>query len=215
MEKLKVPVTGTQSFGVRVGDGYRVRSEGECRGVCIDLQGVTAVLDFFPFDMNSSDVVLGMAWLETLGETMIDWKNQVMLFKNKGKTVTLCGDPTLSKTLVSLKAMLKTIQKEGHGYLVEFGSLQKQTESEKDMDSRLCEVLEQFQSVFKPLAGLPPIRNHEHAIRLLPNAQPPNIRPYRYPYYQKNEIERIVREMLASGIIKPSVSHFFSRSVTS
>eukprot|EP00253_Pinus_taeda_P004764 PITA_04764 len=37
---------------------------------------------------------------------------------------------------------------------------------------------------------------------------PPNIRPYRYRYAQKSEIERMVAEMLKAGIIQPSQSSF-------
>lgn len=34
--------------------------------------------------------------------------------------------------------------------------------------------------------------------------------PYRYPYYQKDEIEKLVNEMLATSIIQPSKSPFAS-----
>lgn len=34
------------------------------------------------------------------------------------------------------------------------------------------------------------------------------MRPYRYPFTQKNEVERLVQEMLDAGIIWPSKSSF-------
>jgi hypothetical protein len=39
---------------------------------------------------------------------------------------------------------------------------------------------------------------------------PPNIRPYRYPYAQKSEIECMVEEMLGDGIIRPSQSSYYA-----
>jgi hypothetical protein len=36
------------------------------------------------------------------------------------------------------------------------------------------------------------------------------MRPYRYPYFQKEEIEKIVAELLLSGVIRPSQSPFSS-----
>jgi hypothetical protein len=45
---------------------------------------------------------------------------------------------------------------------------------------------------------------------LIKGAQPVSVRPYRYPYFQKEEIERIVQELLDSGVIRPSHSPFSS-----
>ncbi|RVX03831.1 Transposon Tf2-8 polyprotein [Vitis vinifera] len=41
-------------------------------------------------------------------------------------------------------------------------------------------------------------------------AKPVCVGPYRYPYFQKSEIENIVHEMLQSGIVRPSQSPFSS-----
>ena len=51
---------------------------------------------------------------------------------------------------------------------------------------------------------------HDHHIPLEPGVRPVNVRPYRYPRIQKNEIERAVKEMLETSIIKPSSSSFSS-----
>ena len=40
--------------------------------------------------------------------------------------------------------------------------------------------------------------------------QPVCRRPYRYPFYQKNEIKKIVRELLSVGSIRNSTSPFAS-----
>ena len=64
--------------------------------------------------------------------------------------------------------------------------------------------------MFETPKGLPPIRDHDHVIHLIQGSVPPKIRPYRYPYVQKSEIERMIAEMLEAGIIQPSQISFFT-----
>ena len=71
-------------------------------------------------------------------------------------------------------------------------------------------LLLEFEKVFEKPIGLPPTRNHEHQTILKEGAQPTCVRPYRYPYYQKNEIETFFKELLDSGAIKPSQNPFSS-----
>ena len=58
--------------------------------------------------------------------------------------------------------------------------------------------------------GLPPILSKQHQITLKNGSNPINVRPYRYPQIQKEEIERLVADMLQTGIIQPSRSPFSS-----
>ena len=71
-------------------------------------------------------------------------------------------------------------------------------------------LLQQYNDVFAEPSTLPPHRSHDHAIPLQDNAGPVSVRPYRYPYYQKAEIEKMVQELLTSGLIRPSTSPFSS-----
>jgi hypothetical protein len=68
----------------------------------------------------------------------------------------------------------------------------------------IAEILKEFETFFSEPKGLPPSRAHDHAIPLQDGAQPVSVRPYRYPYFHKEEIERIVQELIDSGVIRPS-----------
>ncbi|GKA11101.1 ty3-gypsy retrotransposon protein, partial [Tanacetum coccineum] len=67
-----------------------------------------------------------------------------------------------------------------------------------------------YDSLFQVPTCLPPNRAIDHRIHLLPNTKPVNVRPYRYPHYQKGEMENLVTEMLGQGIIRFSHSPFLS-----
>ena len=71
-------------------------------------------------------------------------------------------------------------------------------------------LLQEFGDVFETPTGLPPFRGHEHQITLMKGSQPVCQRPYRYPFYQKNEIEKTVRELLSIGSIRNNTSPFAS-----
>jgi hypothetical protein len=64
--------------------------------------------------------------------------------------------------------------------------------------------------VFEEPKGLPPTRSHDHKILFKEDSTCVCVRPYRHPYFQKTEIEKIVRELLQSGVIRPSQSPFSS-----
>ena len=117
----------------------------------------------------------------------------------------------MSKMQVSLKSMRKVIKDKGEGVLIELGRMEaKLCEGQKEVPNELKPVLAKFERVFSAPVELPPWRGKEHGITLAPGTSPISVRPYRYPYFQKNEIEKLVGEMLAAGIIQPSSSPFSS-----
>lgn len=63
--------------------------------------------------------------------------------------------------------------------------------------AELDQLLAKYLSVFQVPTTLPPVQSHDHRITLEPSTGPVNVRPYRYPYIQKNEIERAVKKMLS------------------
>ncbi|GKD13670.1 ty3-gypsy retrotransposon protein [Tanacetum coccineum] len=83
-------------------------------------------------------------------------------------------------------------------------------EAPAEFVSTLNTLFHRFASIFEPPSGLPPPRLLDHHISLVPNTTPVNVKPYRYPHYQKSEIEKLVGEMLSDGIIRPSCSPYSS-----
>lgn len=71
-------------------------------------------------------------------------------------------------------------------------------------------ILKRFQKVFEDPKQLPPIHNIDHRIFLQPGSVPVNVRPYCYPYFQKDVMEKLVKEMLEYGFIRPSTSPYSS-----
>ncbi|KAA0039533.1 peroxidase 64 [Cucumis melo var. makuwa] len=163
-------------------------------------------------------MVLGMQWLQKQGSMTVDWRNLAMTFVVGDAKVVLKGDPSLTRMEISLKMLIKQWKPDDRGYLVDFRAMGvKKTDRQLTVGETVeelqleFELLEQeFADIFELPAGLPPLRQIDHQIQLKDGTDPINVRLYRYPHVQKNEIEKLVNEMLATGIICPSVSPFSS-----
>lgn len=150
-----------------------------CKGVVLTLQNIEIMEDFLLLELGSTDVILGMQWLETLRGMQVNWKALTMKFRISGIAVTLQGDPSLSSSLVSLKAMLKALKKEREGMLVELGSLEtSRVVVSIGIPAPFQAILQRFAGVFDWPKQLLPSRGRDHAITLLPGSAPVNVRPY-------------------------------------
>lgn len=118
-------VEETRGFEVQVGDGYKVPGKGICRELEVDFQGCKMKQDFHPFALGNVDVILGMVWLYTVDNTNTSWRRLTLAFEWEGKHVVIKGDPALQTTTVSARTMIRTIQNEGVGFVVELSEIQK------------------------------------------------------------------------------------------
>lgn len=188
---LELTVTPSEEFGVSLGTGDSVQGRGICKSVVLEVQGMVIVEFFLPLELGNSDVILGIQWLEKLGTMTTNWKTQTLRFQLGEETVTLKEDPSLGRSDISLKAMIRQLRKAGQGYLVELNGLEtpnQEEESRAKCPEFLVSLMEEYQQVFALPPGLPPHRSHDHAIILKEGTNPINVRPYRYPQVQKNEI---------------------------
>ena len=67
-------------------------------------------------------------------------------------------------------------------------------------------VLKEFEDVFKEVPGLPPRRDIDFSIDLMPGATPISKTPYRMSTPELKELQMQLEEILKKGYICPSVS---------
>ena len=117
----------------------------------------------------------------------------------------------LGLTQIELEVIVgdKIIKMGECGLLLHIATLSLQS-GLKPIPTDMQTLLDEFAVVFEEPPGLPPNRSHDHHILLFEGSAPVNVRPYRYPYYQKSKIEKMVQEMLKTCIIRPSRSPFSS-----
>jgi hypothetical protein len=163
----------------------------------------------FSIDMGGCDIVLGVEWLHTLGPITMDFKDLTMQFQQEGQQYKFQGITTGSLEIISSHHMEKLLKKGHSGIISQLHSIQAVETPSVHPD--LQSILSQHQVVFQTPQGLPPSRDdHDHSIPLISGSLPPNVLPYHHPFAQKNEIEKIVQELLEVGVIHPSTNPYSS-----
>ncbi|KAL4301787.1 hypothetical protein GQ457_10G024180 [Hibiscus cannabinus] len=136
-----------------------------------------------------------------------------MQFVWQGNLVTLNGIQPQPLTCMGPKACSKALKSSATPYSACLLLLSSYMEVKLNKDcvtTALEKLLADYEDVFMEPTGLPPERGHDHKIPLLDETAVVKIKLYRYPAYQKNEIEKLVQEMLHTGIIRDSNSSFAS-----
>ncbi|GAU35788.1 hypothetical protein TSUD_56650 [Trifolium subterraneum] len=205
----------TPHMNVKLGNGFQVTTQGVCIGleVCIGDFKINPTMHLF--DLGGIDVVLGIEWLQTLGDTITNWRQQIMSFWCDKKWVTLKGQGGYRRTAVALHSILNRPKPNAEPNVIWEATKVKSkggTDSNlnKQQQYELEELLNKHDAIFQIPTELPPKRSRDHAINLVEGQGAVNVRPYRYPHHHKNEIERQANEMLATGVIRHSKSSFSS-----
>ncbi|KAJ1412410.1 Aspartic peptidase domain superfamily [Sesbania bispinosa] len=80
-----------KGLGIRFGDGSRAFTKGICLKLEVLIGKYTCTLDAWILDMGGLDLILGVAWLRTLGDVTRNWETMTMTFTSQDKDEELHG----------------------------------------------------------------------------------------------------------------------------
>jgi hypothetical protein len=213
---LKVPIEATPKFQVLVGNGQCLTVEGIVRQLHLQVQGHELIIPAYLLPVAGADLILGSSWLAMLGPHIADYASLTLKFHHMGKFITLQGEKIASpqqSQLHQLRRMQNTNAIDQYFTIQLMDSVIPQdtlADLPDNIEPELAILLHTYREVFNTPSGLPPPRDHSHEIHLKEGTQPVKVKPYRYPHSQKEEIEKMMQDMLQQGIIKPSNSPFSS-----
>ncbi|KAL0313076.1 UNVERIFIED_CONTAM: Retrovirus-related Pol polyprotein from transposon.6 [Sesamum radiatum] len=201
--RVKVPMV------VSVADGRQMTSQLYCPNFTWEIQGQTFSYPMRTLTLGGCHMVLGGNWLRQYSPVEYDYNAMTVTVSRNGKK---WGFKALAQKaelhLISAKNMTKMIKAESYGFVGQLFSVTAISTLHGMIFSRpqtdLDELLAAYTDLFQEPQTLPPNRSIEHQTILKPDAIPRKMQPYRYSHAQKDEIECIVKELLKTGLIRPS-----------
>ncbi|KAD3641324.1 hypothetical protein E3N88_30548 [Mikania micrantha] len=172
-------------------------------GCPIQIESIIREADLFPMQINDFDMILGMDWLSKHRVT-IDCQTRRVLFGDPMNPLLVYQGTQPRKPLKIISA-LKAQKFLSHGCIGFLASVKVDSENKLSISDHpvVCE----FPDVFpEKLPGIPPDREVDFTIDLVPGAEPVSKAPYRMAPTELKELKEQLEELLDLGFIRPSVS---------
>ncbi|XP_074296892.1 uncharacterized protein LOC141627552 [Silene latifolia] len=214
--KLNLDVSAISPQAVTVADGNHLAYQSVCHNFQWKLQNTDFMCEALLIPLGSCDMVLGVQRLRTLGTVKWNFSKLWMSFEIKGIKHVLRGIPTKvakGATTATPKLLCNAI----HLFYMQVEDQNLQGLSPLNcvpgsaIHVPISDLLKDYSALFEEPKSLPPSRGIlDHRIPLKNGANPVSIRPYRYALKQRDIIEKLIQDMLNSGIIQNSCSPFAS-----
>ncbi|KAK9057437.1 hypothetical protein SSX86_022272 [Deinandra increscens subsp. villosa] len=187
---------------VEIADNKSVLVFDVYRDCKISIEDEDYSIDLIPMMMGEFKVIVGMDWLSKHQAKVVCNRKVIELISPSGKQVVVQGERKNEITLCSVMEARKYIQHGCKSYLAYVVDTER--ESNK---AEAVPVVQEFLDVFpEDLPGIPPDRDVEFRIELVPGAKPVARAPYRLAPTEMQELMKQLQELLDKGFIRPSVS---------
>ncbi|GJW68781.1 putative reverse transcriptase domain-containing protein [Tanacetum coccineum] len=172
------PVKIGASYEVELADGRVVSTNTILKGYTLNLVNHIFKINLIPIELGTFDFIIGMDWLV------------------KHDAVIVCGEKVV-RILYGNKTLIVESDK----------GVSRLKEKSKEKRLEDVPVTRDFPEVFpEELPGLPPPRQVEFRIELVPGAAPVARAPYRLAPSEMRELSIQLQELLEKGFIHPSSS---------
>ncbi|KAI3821409.1 hypothetical protein L1987_08976 [Smallanthus sonchifolius] len=203
-KRVKYTVSKVErAFNVETAEGRTVMVTEVVDDSTIKIEGHRFPVRLFVMVLGGFDVVLGMDWL-TANEAQIICKRKIIRLKAPdGSKVEVLGDRDAPMpNVISMIKAADYLRRGCEAYLVYVIDKCKEV---KELDD--VPVVREYPEVFpEELPGIPPDREIEFRIDLVPDAQPVAKAPYRLAPVEMKELMAQLDELLEKGFIQPSIS---------
>eukprot|EP00253_Pinus_taeda_P002210 PITA_02210 len=185
--------------------GAKRRVLAKVNNCSLTIAGQPIVADLNVLPLGSYDILIGMDWLDKHW-SLVNCKTKTIYYKDDGgEQQELQGikHPVQIRPITATQ-LAKCIRKKCQIYAIQVGYA-----NQKDKTAMLdnIPVVQDFADVFpEEVPGLPPKRDVDFTIELIPGAAPVSRAPYRMSVPELTELKMQLQELLDKNCIRPSVS---------
>ncbi|GJR55205.1 putative reverse transcriptase domain-containing protein [Tanacetum coccineum] len=198
------------SYAIELADGRTSETNTVLMGCTLGLLGHPFNIDLMPIELGSFDVIIGMDWLAK-NHAVIVCDEKIVRIPYGNEILIVQGDKGAKEkksklSIISCEKAQKYIEKGCQLFLAQVTVKENKDKSE---EKRLEDVptVRDFPEVFpEDLPGLPPTRQVEFQIDLVPGAAPVARAPYRLAPSEMEELSTQLQELSDKGFIRPSSS---------
>lgn len=178
------------ALAVKVANGEKQQCTHMAHGLSWWTQGHTFSIDMRVLSLGGYDAILGMDWLSQWSPMTCHWEEQWIQFQDKGTTVTLQGLKTQRVAQLQELTLDEVVKCHKGNDIWTIAVLSVNTvPSVSEIPQCIPKTIDSFVYIFQEPKGLPPYREFDHAISLLPNIASVNVESYKYSKWWKSTYE--------------------------
>ena len=185
-------------------DGRVQYINGVIHSLGISIDTYIEEVDFHVMNLSTTDVILGYPWFYNKNSSLsIDWVHHSITFVLndcshfiqcvKKQSLSIVSSPSISKLSCS-SLFYCVLDPDIHVYNIDSVSGHLSYFEQQQFDA----ILNEFRDVFSSELphGLPPKRNIDHCIDLVPDVAPISVPPYRLSRSEEDEVSKKLKDYL-------------------